>query len=113
METLFDKILSKGIPAQIVYEDDYVLCFKDIQPQAPIHWLVIPKKKIAYFSDLASWDEIEVGQLFARAARIAKEQGLEKDGFRLVINEGSSGGQTVFYLHIHILAGRNLSWPPG
>ena len=111
-ETLFTKIINREIPADIVYEDDLCLAFKDINPQAPLHILVIPKKHIAKISDAEKDDQDLLGYLLLKAGMIAKDQGYGK-AFRLVINNGENAGQTVFHLHIHILAGRNLTWPPG
>ena len=111
-ETLFTKIINREIPADIVYEDDLCLAFKDINPQAPLHILVIPKKHIAKISDAEKDDQDLLGYLLLKAGMIAKDQGYG-EAFRLVINNGENAGQTVFHLHIHILAGRNLTWPPG
>ena len=110
--TIFDKVISKEIPADIIYEDDQCLAFKDINPQAPIHILIIPKKPIAKVADATSDDQIILGHLLLKAGEIAEELGV-KDAFRLVINNGENAGQTVFHLHIHLLAGRSFSWPPG
>lgn len=111
--SIFEKILAKQIPADIIYEDNDVLAFRDVQPQAPVHFLVIPKKKLVSFADLADADAQVVGLLFQKAAKIAKEQGLEEGGYRVVSNCGAGAGQSVFYLHLHVLAGRPFSWPPG
>ena len=111
-ETIFDKIISKEIPAEIVYEDDQCLAFKDVNPQAPIHILIIPKKSIAKVADAKINDQNILGHLLLKAGEIAEELGV-KDAFRLVINNGEDAGQTVFHLHIHLLAGRALTWPPG
>jgi len=111
-ETLFSKIIKREIPAEIVYEDDKCLAFKDIHPQAPVHILVIPKKPIAKLAD-ATFDDAELlGHLMLTARKIVADQGYA-DGFRIVVNNGADAGQTVFHLHIHILAGRILDWPPG
>lgn len=112
-DTIFDKILQKQIPADIVYEDEDVLAFKDINPQAPVHVLVIPKIKLKGFADLPSASTEEVGRLFQSAATIAKNLGLQEEGYRIVVNQGEHGQQTVPYIHIHILGGRPLHWPPG
>jgi histidine triad (HIT) family protein len=109
--TIFQKIIDKEIPADIVYEDDLVLAFKDINPQAPVHILVIPKKPIAKLSDMAEDDASLVGTLIYRATRIAEEQNIED--YRLTVNNGARAGQTVFHVHIHLMAGRAFSWPPG
>lgn len=112
METLFTKIINREIPADIVYEDDDCLCFKDINPQAPVHYLLIPKKPIDRVANAAAEDKQLLGYLMIKAGEIAAEAG-HADAFRLVINNGEGAGQTVFHLHIHILAGRALGWPPG
>jgi histidine triad (HIT) family protein len=111
-ETIFDKIISKEIPADIVYEDEICLAFKDANPQAPIHILIIPKKSIAKVADAETEDQNILGHLLLKASEIAEMLGV-KDAFRLVINNGERAGQTVFHLHIHLLAGRPLNWPPG
>ena len=111
--TIFDKILAKAIPASVVYEDDSVLAFRDVNPQAPVHVLVIPKTKVARFEELKGRPASEVGEFFSRVAKVAGELGLEKGGYRVVINNGRDGQQTVEYLHAHILGGRGLTWPPG
>lgn len=111
-ETIFGKIIDREIPADIVYEDDRCLAFKDINPQAPVHILVIPKKPIARLADCGAGDRDLLGHLMLAAGNIAREQGVS-EAFRLVINNGAGAGQEVFHLHLHILAGRNFSWPPG
>lgn len=111
-DTLFSKIIEREIPADIVYEDDQCLAFRDINPQAPVHILVIPKKPIDKVVNTSESDEALLGHLLTTAGQIAKDEGFE-DAFRLVINNGEGAGQTVFHLHVHILAGRNFSWPPG
>ena len=111
-ETIFDKIISKEIPAEIVYEDEICLAFKYANPQAPIHILIIPKKSIAKVADAETEDQNILGHLLLKASEIAEMLGV-KDAFRLVINNGERAGQTVFHLHIHLLAGRPLNWPPG
>ncbi|KPJ91880.1 MAG: zinc-binding protein [Gammaproteobacteria bacterium SG8_15] len=111
-DTIFSKIISREIPADIVYEDEECLAFKDINPQAPMHILIIPKKPIARLADAASADQQMLGLLMLKAAEIAEQQGYG-DAFRLVVNNGSGAGQAVFHLHLHILGGRPLSWPPG
>ncbi|BAY74497.1 HIT family protein [Nostoc linckia NIES-25] len=111
-ETIFSKIIRREIPADIVYEDDLALAFKDIHPQAPTHILVIPKKPIATLADAESQHHALLGHLLLTAKRVAEEAGL-KNGYRVVINTGDDGGQTVSHLHLHILGGRQLDWPPG
>ena len=108
MPTIFSKIIAKEIPADIVYEDDLVLAFKDIQPQAPVHILIIPKKAIATVNDVTAEDEATLGRLFTVAAKIAKEQGIDASGYRLMVNVNKDGGQEVFHLHMHLLGGRSL-----
>lgn len=108
MPTIFSKIIGKEIPATIVYEDDLVLAFKDIAPQAPVHILIVPKKEIATTNDVAPEDEITLGRLFTAAAKIAKDTGIAENGYRLMINCNKDGGQEVFHLHMHLLGGRPL-----
>lgn len=108
MSTIFSKIIAKEIPADIVYEDDLVLAFRDIAPQAPVHILIIPKKAIASANDVETADEAALGRLFTAAARIARDEGIAQDGFRLIVNCNEHGGQEVFHLHMHILGGRSL-----
>jgi len=110
--TLFGKIIRREIPADIVYEDDLCLAFRDIVPQAPVHILLIPKKYIPRLADAAPEDQAVLGHLLLKVQEIAIQEGLVK-GYRTVINTDSDGGQTVYHLHIHILGGRSLSWPPG
>lgn len=111
-DTLFMKIIRREIPADIVYEDDQCLCFKDVNPQAPIHLLLIPKKPICKLADADAGDQALLGYLMLKAADIARENDCG-DAFRLIVNNGEGSGQTVFHLHIHILGGRAFSWPPG
>ncbi|VFQ67469.1 unnamed protein product [Cuscuta campestris] len=113
--TIFDKIINKEIPANIVYEDDQVLAFRDINPQAPVHILLIPKVKDG-LSGLSKAEEKHceiLGRLFYTAKLVAKQEGLDENGFRLVINDGRDGCQSVYHLHLHLLGGRQLNWPPG
>jgi histidine triad (HIT) family protein len=112
-KTLFEKIIAREIPASIVYEDDLVLAFKDIDPKAPTHVLVIPKKPIARIAEARPEDHQVLGHLLLKAAQIAKEAGVDKSGFRLVFNNGPDAGEAVPHLHCHILGGRKLGWPPG
>ena len=112
-DTLFVKIIRREIPADIVYEDDEVLAFRDINPQAPVHVLFIPKRPIATLNELGDEDAVLVGRLVVAASRWAKEQGFAEDGYRAVMNCNRDGGQTVFHIHLHLLAGRALHWPPG
>ncbi|NJN31696.1 MAG: histidine triad nucleotide-binding protein [Synechococcales cyanobacterium RM1_1_8] len=111
-DTIFSKIIRREIPADIVYEDDLCLAFRDVQPQAPVHVLLIPKKPIPKLADASPADHALLGHLLLKAKQVAADLGLEQ-GFRLVINNGEDGGQTVYHLHLHILGGRSLSWPPG
>jgi len=111
-DTLFSKIINREIAADIVYEDDLCLAFRDINPQAPLHILVIPKQAITKIADAKDSDQSLLGHLLLKAGDIAREQGYA-DAFRLVINNGEKAGQTVFHLHVHILAGRDFNWPPG
>ncbi len=110
---LFCKIISKKVPAKIIYEDESVLAFEDINPQAPVHTLVIPKKHIATTLDISGEDGALLGHLFMTAGRIAKEKGIAERGFRLVVNTNPEAGQTVYHLHLHLLGGRLMHWPPG
>jgi histidine triad (HIT) family protein len=111
-DTIFGKIIRREIPADIVYEDDLVLAFRDVAPQAPIHILVIPKKPLPQLAVAESEDHALMGHLLLTVKRVAKLVGLE-NGYRVVINNGSDGGQTVDHLHLHILGGRQMQWPPG
>lgn len=113
MTTLFDKLLAGEIPAEVVYEDEDVFAFRDINPQAPVHVLVIPKHKVERFAHLPSQDAQMVGTLFQKAAVVAHELGLSEKGYRIVVNNGEHGQQTVEYIHLHILGGRPMHWPPG
>ena len=111
-ETIFSKIIQREIPADIVYEDDVCLAFRDVNPQAPTHILVIPKEPIAKLVDAQNDHQEILGHLMLKAGEIARSEGVG-DAFRLVINNGADAGQTVFHLHLHILAGRDFNWPPG
>jgi histidine triad (HIT) family protein len=113
MKTLFEKIVAREIPADIIYEDDLILAFRDISPQAPTHILIVPKKLITRISEATVQDEKILGQLLLKAAEVAEKVGLKKTGYRLVINNGADGGETVPHLHVHILGGRHMNWPPG
>lgn len=111
--TIFKKIIDKEIPANLVFEDSLCLAFHDIQAQAPTHILLIPKKEIRSMAQVTKGDEALLGHMMIVASQIAKDQGLAKDGYRLVVNTGANGGQSVFHLHVHILGGRAMQWPPG
>jgi histidine triad (HIT) family protein len=112
-DCLFCKIIDRKIPASIVFEDDRVLAFNDINPQGPTHVLVVPKRHIASLNDLTPADDAMVGEVVRRAAAIAKERGVSVGGFRTVFNTNKDAGQTVFHLHLHLIGGRPLAWPPG
>jgi histidine triad (HIT) family protein len=112
-DCLFCRIVQKEIPASVVYEDNDVLVFNDINPQAPLHALVIPKRHIATLNDLSPQDDAVVGQMVRRAAAVAGDKGYAARGFRTVFNTNAEAGQTVFHIHLHLLAGRGLTWPPG
>ncbi len=111
-ETIFTKIITKEIPAEILYEDDLALAFSDINPQAPIHFLVIPKKPITTINDIAKDDREIVGHLYWVAAKLAAEKGFAEEGYRAVMNCNENGGQTVYHIHLHVLAGKPMGWPP-
>ena len=113
MATIFDKIITREIPADIVFEDEHVLAFRDINPQAPVHVLFIPKRAVPTLNDLGLGDEAVVGRLAMAAAAYAKREGFAEDGYRVVMNCNRDGGQTVFHIHLHLLAGRAMHWPPG
>ncbi len=112
-ETIFSKIIDKSLPADIVYETDEIIAFRDISPQAPTHIIIIPKKQISTVNDIELDDAALVGKLFVAAKVIAKSEGLADDGYRLVVNCQEGAGQTVFHLHVHLIGGRSLLWPPG
>ena len=111
-KTIFQRIADHEVPAQIVFEDDQCLAFRDVNPQAPTHVLIIPKRPITSLADAGDDDEALLGHLLAAASRLGKELGLS-GGYRVVINNGPDGGQSVDHLHLHLLGGRPLSWPPG
>jgi histidine triad (HIT) family protein len=112
-DCLFCKLINRDIPATIVYEDDRVLAFNDVNPQASTHVLVVPKRHVATLNDLTADDDAMVGELVRRAAALAKERGISAGGFRTVFNTNRDAGQTVFHIHLHLLGGRSLGWPPG
>ncbi len=112
-DTIFGKIIRREIPADIVYEDDLCLAFRDVNPQAPVHVLVIPKQAIAKLADAESKDHALMGHLLLTVKRVAEKEGLADNGYRIVINNGPAAGQTVDHLHLHILGGRQMKWPPG
>jgi len=111
--TIFSKIIAREIPADIVYETDTVLAFRDIQPQAPVHVLVIPKKPVRSLAHAASEDASLMGELMLACGEVARREGLEAGGYRVVTNIGDRGGQSVHHLHFHVLGGRQMRWPPG
>ena len=113
MSTLFTRIIKREIPATIVYEDDLAIAFNDIDPQAPIHVLIVPKKEIPTVNDIALEDEALVGHLYRIAAQIAHERGIAEDGYRVVMNCNEHGGQSVYHIHLHLIGGRRLQWPAG
>ena len=110
---LFCKIIAKEIPGDVVYEDEHALAFKDLRPVAPTHVLVVPKKHIAAIHDLTPEDAVTIGNVLVAARRTADQLGLTAAGYRLVINDGDAAGQTVHHIHVHVLGGRQLTWPPG
>ena len=110
---VFARILRGEVPADVLHEDDHCLAFRDVAPQAPTHFLVIPKREIASLSDAGPEDAGLLGHLLVTAAKVARDLGIAEGGSRVVINDGAGAGQTVFHLHVHVLAGRSLTWPPG
>lgn len=111
--TIFNKIINREIPADIVYEDDLCLAFRDIQPHAPVHILLIPKKEIRSMAEVTASDKELLGHLMLKASEIARSEGIAQNGYRLVANTNENGGQSVYHLHIHIMGGRQMQWPPG
>jgi len=112
-KTLFEKICAKEIPATIIHEDDRCVAFRDISPQAPLHILIIPRKAIPRVGLAEEEDEALLGHLLLTAAKVARSEGIADSGYRLVINNGPDGGEAVPHLHVHLLGGRQLKWPPG
>jgi histidine triad (HIT) family protein len=112
-DCLFCKIVEGKIPATIVHQDDRLIAFKDVNPQAPLHVLIIPRRHVATLNDLQSGDDGLVGEMVRRAAAIAAEHGYDKSGYRTVFNCNADAGQTVWHIHLHLLAGRRIGWPPG
>ncbi len=113
MSTVFEKIISREIPAEFVHEDDFCVAVRDVDPQAPHHLLVIPKKVIARVGDVEPDDQALLGHLLLAVGKVAEKEGLKKNGFRVVINHGKNGGESVPHLHLHLLGGRQMNWPPG
>ena len=112
-KTLFEKIIAREIPGAIVYEDDLVVAFRDIRPQAPVHVLIVPRKPIVRMAEAKPEDQQVLGHLLLKAAAVASQLGLTQTGYRLVFNNGADAGEAVPHLHCHILGGRHLGWPPG
>lgn len=112
-DTVFAKIIRRELPATIVYEDDHVVAFRDIAPQAPVHILIVPRKEIPTLNDATEEDKELLGHILLVARKLAAQEGLAERGYRLVINTNSDAGQTVFHLHCHLLGGRRFGWPPG
>ena len=113
MSTIFTQIINREIPADIVYEDEFCLAFRDINPKAPVHILLIPKEEIVSMATVETEDQAILGHLMVKASEIASMQGLSENGYRIVVNTNEDAGQSVFHLHVHILGGRKLTWPPG
>ena len=113
MSTIFSKIINKEIPAEIIYEDDELLAFNDINPQAPVHILIIPKKEIKTLNDIQIEDKDILGKMILLAKDLAKKHNIDENGYRTVFNCNDDGGQTVFHIHLHLIGGRSLGWPPG
>lgn len=113
MSTIFTKIINREIPAAIVYEDDECIAFRDIDPKAPIHILLVPKKEIPSLAEVTEEDKALLGHLLVKASEIAKAGGISDSGYRIVINTNKEGGQEVYHIHMHILGGRQMTWPPG
>ena len=112
-ETIFSKIIRRETPAEILYQDELVTAFRDIRPQAPVHVLIVPNKVIPTANDVTAQDEAALGRMFTVAAKIAAQEGIAGSGYRLMVNCNRDGGQEVYHLHMHILGGRRLGWPPG
>ncbi len=110
---IFCRIIDRKIPSTIIFEDDLVTAFQDVNPQAPVHFLVVPKKHLSEIHSMTETDKGLVGHLFWTAKKIAEDRGLDAKGYRLVINNGAGAGQTVFHVHLHVLSGRRFTWPPG
>ena len=113
MSSIFTRIINREIPAAIVYEDDKCMAFRDRDPKAPVHILIVPKKEIRSLADATEADETLLGHLLVKAADIAKEQGVSDSGYRIVVNTNPDGGQEVYHVHLHLLGGRQMTWPPG
>tara|TARA_B110000014_G_C19941919_1_gene487344 strand:- start:316 stop:669 length:354 start_codon:yes stop_codon:yes gene_type:complete len=112
-KTIFEKIINKEIPSDIIFEDDLIIAIEDINPVAPVHILLIPKKKIVTINDVKEEDSPLIGHMISTAKNLASELGIDKDGYRLVFNTNEDGGQSVYHIHLHLLGGRQMDWPPG
>ena len=112
-DSIFTKIINREIPADIVYEDEEIISFKDVNPKAPVHLLIVPKKQIPTLNDIVSNDQLLMAKIIATAVRLAKEFKIDEKGYRLVFNCNEEAGQTVFHIHCHLLGGRTMNWPPG
>jgi histidine triad (HIT) family protein len=112
-QTLFEKIIAREVPGTVVYEDDLVVAFEDVRPQAPVHVLIVPRKPIPRIAEAKPEDQLVIGHLLLKAAEVASKLGLTQSGYRLVFNNGPDAGEAVPHLHCHILGGRRLGWPPG
>lgn len=110
---IFCRIIEGSIPAKMVYQDEHTFAFDDVNPQAPVHTLVVPKRHVESVQNLGESDQTLMARLLLTCARVAKDKGLSERGFRLVLNTGRDGGQTVFHLHFHVMGGRHMTWPPG
>lgn len=113
MSCIFCQIVDKTLSASVLYEDELCIAFEDIQPQAPVHFLVIPKKHITTVNDLTDEDEAIIGRLYTVARKVCQTKGIDQDGYRLVMNCSRNGGQTVYHIHLHVMGGRRMIWPPG
>ena len=111
--TIFEKIVAREIPAKIAFEDDEVIAFHDVNPQAPVHVLIVPKRVIPRLAEASESDQALLGRLILTAAKVARDLGMSESGYRVVINNGPDGGETVPHLHVHLLGKRALAWPPG
>ncbi len=111
-DTIFGKIISKEMPADIIYEDEHCMAFRDVNPQAPVHFLVVPLKPIARLQDISTGDEAVIGHVHTVITALADQEGIA-DAYRVVVNSGAAAGQSVFHLHFHVFGGRRMSWPPG
>ncbi|MFC1746973.1 histidine triad nucleotide-binding protein [Candidatus Neomarinimicrobiota bacterium] len=111
-ETLFTRIINKEIPAEIIHEDEWCIAFRDVNPQAPVHFLVVPRKPVPRLQDISADDAATIGHIHSVITRLSVSEGIE-DGYRVVVNNGETAGQSVFHLHFHVMGGRGFAWPPG